>query len=83
MALNIKDPATEELARELAALTGEKITHAVKTALQDRLRAESRRLETAARRARARRVVERVNTKASERPSSDHGELYDDDGLPK
>jgi antitoxin VapB len=83
MALNIKDPATEELARELAALTGEKITHAVKTALQDRLRAESRRLETAARRARARRVVERVNKKASERPSSDHGELYDDDGLPK
>jgi antitoxin VapB len=42
MALNIKDPATEELARELAALTGEKITHAVKAALKARLNAETR-----------------------------------------
>lgn len=37
MALNIKDPQTDRLARELARLTGESITVAVGTALKDRL----------------------------------------------
>lgn len=37
MALNIKDPNTDRLARELAELTGESITVAVGTALKDRL----------------------------------------------
>lgn len=37
MALNIKDPGTDRLARELAELTGESITVAVGTALKDRL----------------------------------------------
>ncbi|HTU15612.1 MAG TPA: type II toxin-antitoxin system VapB family antitoxin [Solirubrobacterales bacterium] len=37
MALNIKDPKTDRLARELADLTGESITVAVGTALKDRL----------------------------------------------
>ncbi|MEE8585204.1 MAG: type II toxin-antitoxin system VapB family antitoxin [Acidobacteriota bacterium] len=34
MALNIKDPTTERLARELAALTKEKLTQAVRVALR-------------------------------------------------
>lgn len=38
MPLNIKDNYTHELARELASLTGETLTKAVKFALQDRLR---------------------------------------------
>ncbi len=37
MALNIKDPTADRLARELATLTGESITVAVGTALKDRL----------------------------------------------
>lgn len=37
MALNIKDPTADRLARELANLTGESITVAVGTALKDRL----------------------------------------------
>lgn len=37
MALNIKDPGTDRLARELAELTGESITVAVGTAVKDRL----------------------------------------------
>jgi len=37
MALNIKDPEADRLARELAAETGETITEAVSTALQERL----------------------------------------------
>jgi len=37
MALNIKDPTADRLARELATLTGESITVAVGIALKDRL----------------------------------------------
>ncbi|MFN8202180.1 MAG: type II toxin-antitoxin system VapB family antitoxin [Solirubrobacteraceae bacterium] len=36
MALNIKDPETERLAAELAAVTGETKTGAVRTALRER-----------------------------------------------
>lgn len=36
MALNIKDPETEQLAREVAELTGESKTAAVRTALRER-----------------------------------------------
>jgi antitoxin VapB len=38
MALNIKDPETERLARILAELTGETITLATRRALEERLR---------------------------------------------
>jgi len=38
MALNIKDPETERLARVLAKLTGESITTATKRAIEERLR---------------------------------------------
>lgn len=37
MALNIKDPETDKLARELAKATGETITDALKKALIERL----------------------------------------------
>jgi antitoxin VapB len=37
MALNIKDEATHELARRLAAATGESLTIAVRVAIEDRL----------------------------------------------
>jgi len=38
MALSIKDPETEQLARSLAQLTGESITAATKRAIEERLR---------------------------------------------
>jgi antitoxin VapB len=38
MALSIKDPETEQLARNLAQLTGESITTATKRAIEERLR---------------------------------------------
>jgi antitoxin VapB len=38
MALSIKDPETERLARNLARLTGESITTATKRAIEERLR---------------------------------------------
>lgn len=37
MALNIKDPATEKSVRELAALTGETVTMAIRRAAEERL----------------------------------------------
>ena len=37
MALSIRDPETDRLARELAALTGESMTEAIRTALAERL----------------------------------------------
>ena len=37
MPLSIKDPATEELARELARETGDSITGSIATALRERL----------------------------------------------
>jgi antitoxin VapB len=38
MALSIKDPETERLARNLARITGENITTATKRAVEERLR---------------------------------------------
>lgn len=37
MALSIRDPETDRLARELARLTGETMTQAIRTALEERL----------------------------------------------
>lgn len=40
MALSLKDQETDRLARQLATLTGESITQAVRTALAERLERE-------------------------------------------
>jgi antitoxin VapB len=81
MALNIKDPETDQLARELAALTGQPITVAVRDAIRDRLGVVRARSSVAAAdladiiaRGRARRLIDA-------RPEN---EIlgYGDDGLP-
>jgi antitoxin VapB len=43
MVLSIKDPEADRLARRLARLTGDSITHCVRAALRDRLEHEQRR----------------------------------------
>ena len=43
MVLSIKAPETDRMARRLARLTGEPITHAVRVAVRDRLEREERR----------------------------------------
>ena len=48
MALSIKDPETERLARTLAEQTGETITVATRRALEDRLRRTGSRARKAA-----------------------------------
>ena len=42
MPLNIKDPETDQLVRRLAALTGESMTDAVRTAVRERIEREER-----------------------------------------
>lgn len=82
MAINIKDPETDRLARELAELTGEPITLAVRQAIEERLEGLRRRRAAAAgpalddiiARGRARRTVDQR--------SDDEILGYGDDGLP-
>jgi antitoxin VapB len=82
VALNIKDPETDRLARELAALTGQSITVALREAIREKLAALRAREVAAARpglvdiiaRGRARRVLD-------ER-SDDEILGYGEDGLP-
>jgi len=83
MTLNIKDPEAHELARQLAAQTGETLTRAVTEALRERLArvSRTRRVDSMAKDLLAigRRFA--ANSKGS---PVDHATLlYDEQGLPK
>lgn len=85
MALSIRDPETDRLARELAALTGESMTEAIRKALAERLARTRSAREDAVRRliTDVRAIQERV----AQLPVLDHrseDEIlgYDADGLP-
>lgn len=81
MALNIKDPVTDRLARELAALTGESITLALRRALEQRLKVERRKAIRSNRDLTG--IIERGRARAilDDRPEAEILGL-DDDGLP-
>lgn len=83
MALNIKDRATDALARELAAATGETITDAIRVAMSERL-ARIRRQQTATHRSRdLQRFIERGRARATlDHRTPDEILGYDQDGLP-
>ena len=83
MALSIKDPETDELARRLAKQTGESLTEAVRRAIQERLDRELKRDA---------RLAERLldigrrcaATFDGQQDSADHARLfYDEQGLPR
>ena len=82
MALSIKNPAVEKLARDLAAKTGESITDAVMVALRERLiRQED------ARRASKTRRLRQIVADARKLPHPDTRSIdeimgYDEIGLP-
>lgn len=81
MALNIKSVEADLLARELAAVTGESLTEAVKTALAERLR-RCRRGPTSARRLALREIRDRVSALPELDARSDDEILgYDSDGV--
>jgi antitoxin VapB len=84
MALNIKNPEAEHLARELAKQTGESVTEAIRNALKDRLlRVRGRRT--------ARSLLEDVQDilvrvdalPTLDRRSEDRILDYDERGLPR
>lgn len=83
MALNIKDPETDRLARAVAAATGVSLTEAIREALRDRLERASHR----ARRGvgvEVRRIQERLARLPvlDDRPADDILG-YDEHGLPR
>ncbi|MGQ0816105.1 MAG: type II toxin-antitoxin system VapB family antitoxin [Gemmatimonadota bacterium] len=83
MALNIKNPEADRLARELADLTGESITEAVVEALEERLTREQARRCAHGFRQELRRMQERL----AEVPDQDRRTIeeimgYDEHGLP-
>lgn len=83
MALNIKDPETDRLARQLSALTGESITLAVRTAVRERIEREERERGKASVEellAIARRIAEAPNL---DQRSDDEILGYDEQGLPR
>lgn len=81
MGMNIKNERVERLARHLARETGETLTTAIERALEDRLERLARHKE---REWRYQRIKEIVSRLPSTPPgiTSDHSDLYDDDGLP-
>jgi antitoxin VapB len=87
MAMNIKNPETEQLARELAEVTGESLTAAVTEALRERLVRVRNAATRDDPRERAQRILEigAAIEAALPEPSASrtHGELlYDESGLP-
>jgi antitoxin VapB len=84
VALNIKDPDTDRLARELAAATGESITVAARIAIEERLARVQRRRDLPASRDRVMDVVRRGRARR-ERDGRSEAEIlgYGPDGLPR
>jgi antitoxin VapB len=82
MAISIKDPETDRLARALAEATGESLTAAIRRALEERLDRERNRSRRGIG-AEVRRIQERLARLPVLDPSSAEELLgYDDDGLP-
>ena len=80
MALNVKDPATHEAVKQIAALTGESQAQAVTIAVRERLaRLQSENLQ-----ARLLDIGRRAALRMTDETKRiDHGALlYDEQGLP-
>jgi antitoxin VapB len=83
VALNIKDPETDRLARELAQLTGESITGALRRAIQMRLDRERARHQTGATRHVLAELIQRGRARTTTDARSAEEILgYDAAGLP-
>ena len=84
MALSVKDPETDRLAREVARLTGESLTETVRRALAERLDRERRKRGA---RGDAHKAVERIRARLRSAPVRDDRSPeeilgYDEHGLP-
>jgi antitoxin VapB len=86
MALNIKDEETHKWVRELATLTGETMTAAVKVAVKERLERQERAPRQESRMEWLRRITAETSAIMNDGRTSKElmDELYDDKtGLPK
>ena len=84
MALSIKDPETDRLARALADATGESITEAIRRALQERLERTSKQGGQYRLVATVRRVHERLaNLDIVDNRTPDELLNYDENGVPR
>jgi antitoxin VapB len=81
MSLNIKSDRAHHLARQLARATGKSMTAAVENALEDHLMRLHRQAEREYRFQRIKEIVDSLPP-VPEGVTSDHSDLYDDDGLP-
>jgi len=84
MALSIKNPEADRLARELAKTTGETLTEAIVRALRERLRRERGRMRAP----RLKEELHAIRERCSKLPildsrSPDEILGYDDAGLPR
>jgi antitoxin VapB len=82
MALSIKDPETDRLARELAAITGESLTEAIRVAIEERL-ARARVPEYPPLVEKLRRIQERIASLPVLDARDPDELLYDEHGLPR
>ena len=84
MALSIKHPEADRLARELAAKTGESLTDAVLNALRERLMREKRRVRGSRLIDELRAIRERcARLPVLDRRPADEILGYDEHGLPR
>lgn len=81
MGMNIKNERVERLARQLAEATGQSLTGAVETALERELHRLRMGDDYAIRKARIKEILKRSGP-TPPGVTSDHSDLYDDDGLP-
>lgn len=81
MGLNIKNPIVERLAKELASETGETMTSAIQIALEERLERLRRNRDVSERKRRIEEILASLPPVPSD-VTSDHSDLYGDDGLP-
>jgi antitoxin VapB len=84
MALSIKHPEADRLARELAERTGESLTGAIINALRERLRREQGRVRSP----RLRDEIRAIRQRCAALPIKDHRSTdeilgYDERGLPR
>ncbi|MFL5542854.1 MAG: type II toxin-antitoxin system VapB family antitoxin [Longimicrobiaceae bacterium] len=83
MALNIKHPEADRLARALARTTGESITEAVLKAIKERLQREGGRGDREALRRDLLRIQRRYTEGCvADAPTADEAIGYDESGLP-
>jgi antitoxin VapB len=83
VALNVKDPEADRLARELAPATGESPTEAVLTAIRERLQREAGRGDRQAVKDDLRRIQQHfVRGRGKARLTAEEIIGYDEQGLP-